>query len=53
MVKNKYIIYDHFADQKELKKKWNTKVFLSTTSINKLPEYIRKNIKKYNNWIDK
>jgi beta-1,4-mannosyl-glycoprotein beta-1,4-N-acetylglucosaminyltransferase len=53
MVKNKYIIYDHFADQKELKKKWNNKVFLSTTSTNKLPEYIRKNIKKYNNWIDK
>ena len=51
--KNIYIIYDHFADQKELKKKWNNKIFLSTTSINKLPEYIRKNIKKYNNWIDK
>jgi beta-1,4-mannosyl-glycoprotein beta-1,4-N-acetylglucosaminyltransferase len=53
MVKNKYIIYNHFADQKELQKKWNNKVFLNTTNVNKLPEYIKKNIKKYKNWIDK
>ena len=53
MVKNKYIIYNHFADQKKLKEKWNNKVFLSKTKINKLPEHIKKNFKKYKNWIDK
>ena len=53
MVRNKYIIYNHFADQKKLKEKWNNKVFLSKTKINKLPEYIKKNFKKYKNWIDK
>ena len=53
MVKKKYIIYNHYADKKELKKKWNNKIFLTKTSLNKLPSCIKKNIKKYHNWISR
>lgn len=53
MVKKKYIIYDHSADQKELKKKWNNKIFLTQVALNKLPNFIRKNLKKYKNLISK
>jgi catalase (peroxidase I) len=42
MIKNKYIIYDHKADQKNLKKKWNNKIFLTKININQLPYYIKK-----------
>jgi beta-1,4-mannosyl-glycoprotein beta-1,4-N-acetylglucosaminyltransferase len=49
MIKNKYIIYDHSADQKDLKKKWNNKVFLTRININQLPIYIKRNLKKYRN----
>jgi len=51
MIKNKYIIYDHSADQKDLKKKWNNKVFLTRININQLPIYIKRNLKKYRNLI--
>ena len=51
MVKKGYIIYDHSADQKELKKKWNNKIFLTQVTLNKLPNYIKKNLKKYKDWI--
>jgi beta-1,4-mannosyl-glycoprotein beta-1,4-N-acetylglucosaminyltransferase len=47
MIKKKYIIYDHNADQKDLKKKWNSKIFLTKINTNKLPIYIKKNLKKY------
>jgi beta-1,4-mannosyl-glycoprotein beta-1,4-N-acetylglucosaminyltransferase len=53
MVKKKYIIYNHNADKKDLKKKWNNKIFLTQVSMNKLPNYIKKNKKKYTNWISK
>ena len=51
MIKKKYIIYDHYADQKNLKKKWNSKIFLTKTNINDLPFYIKNNLKKYKNFI--
>ena len=51
MKKNKYIIYDHKADQKNLKKKWNNKIFLTKININQLPYYIKKNLNKYRSLI--
>ena len=39
--------------KKNQKKKWNNKIFLTQVGINKLPYYIKKNKKKYNNWISK
>ena len=51
MVKKKYIIYDHSADQKELKKKFNNKIFLTQVTLSKLPDYIKKKFEKYKNWI--
>jgi beta-1,4-mannosyl-glycoprotein beta-1,4-N-acetylglucosaminyltransferase len=52
MIRKKYIIYDHHADQKNLKKKWNNKIFLTKVSTNQLPIYIKKNLKKYRSLID-
>jgi beta-1,4-mannosyl-glycoprotein beta-1,4-N-acetylglucosaminyltransferase len=52
MIRKKYIIYDHYADQKNLKKKWNNKIFLTKVSTNQLPIYIKKNLKKYRSLID-
>jgi beta-1,4-mannosyl-glycoprotein beta-1,4-N-acetylglucosaminyltransferase len=51
MIKKKYIIYDHNADQKDIKKKWNSKIFLTKINTNKLPVYIKKNLKKYRSLI--
>jgi beta-1,4-mannosyl-glycoprotein beta-1,4-N-acetylglucosaminyltransferase len=52
MIKKKYIIYDHQTDQKDLKKKWNNKIFLTKTNINQLPIYIKRNVKKYRSLIN-
>ena len=51
MIKKKYIIYDHYADQKNLKKKWNSKIFLTKVNINNLPIYIKNNLRKYKSFI--
>ena len=51
MIKKKYIIYDHYADQENLKKKWNNKIFLSKVNINNLPIYIKNNLRKYKSFI--
>ena len=51
MIKKKYIIYDHYADQKNLKKKWNSKIFLTKVNINNLPIYIKSNLRKYKSFI--
>ena len=40
IIKKRYIIYDHYADQKNLKKKWNSKIFLSKININDLTKKI-------------
>ena len=54
MVKNRYIPYDHSADQRDLKKKWNKKNRISLLKISddKLPKYLIKNKIKYNEWFD-
>jgi beta-1,4-mannosyl-glycoprotein beta-1,4-N-acetylglucosaminyltransferase len=51
MVKKRYIIYDHSAYQKKFEKKWNNKIFLTQVTLNNLPKYIKKNLKKYKDWI--
>jgi len=53
MLKNKYIIYSHLADKKDLNKKWNNKIKLTLTNLNFLPTYIRNNFRKYKTLIAK
>jgi beta-1,4-mannosyl-glycoprotein beta-1,4-N-acetylglucosaminyltransferase len=53
MLKNKYIIYNHLADKKDLNKKWNNKIKLTLTNLNFLPTYIRNNFRKYKTLIAK
>jgi beta-1,4-mannosyl-glycoprotein beta-1,4-N-acetylglucosaminyltransferase len=52
MVKNRYIPYDHSADKRDLKKKWNrnNRVYLSKINDNKLPNYLINNKNKYLKW---
>jgi hypothetical protein len=53
MIKKKYITYNHYVDKKQIKKKWNNKIYLEKIDLNRLPFYIKNNLKKYNNWISK
>jgi beta-1,4-mannosyl-glycoprotein beta-1,4-N-acetylglucosaminyltransferase len=53
MLRNKYIIYNHLADKKELNQKWNNKVKLTLVNLNILPAYIKNNFKKYKRLIAK
>jgi len=50
MIKEKKAIYDHSVDQKQ--NKWNSKSKLNKVELNRLPDYLRENYKKYSNWID-
>ena len=51
MVKEKKILYDHFADQKKIKK-WDSSVTLETINILNLPDYVVKNKDKFKDWIE-
>jgi|TARA_B110000285_G_C15083152_1_gene594629 beta-1,4-mannosyl-glycoprotein beta-1,4-N-acetylglucosaminyltransferase len=52
MVKNRYIAYDHSADKRDLKHKWNktNRIYLSKINDNKLPKYLIDNKNKYLEW---
>ena len=52
-IKNRYINYDHLADQKtSAEKKQDNKFGLTKVEVNVLPDYIINNIDKYKSWID-
>ena len=50
IVKDKRIIYDYQADQKEYK--WSGKSKLKKTSISLLPSHVSSNINYYKEWLD-
>ena len=43
-------MYDHKIDQRGYK--WSGKSILKKISNSSLPDYINKNLSKYNNWLD-
>ena len=49
-IKEKKVIYDHFADKRKNKVISTGK--LEKLNINELPEYISKNTNKFQEWID-
>lgn len=51
MIKKRYIIYNHFVDQRNWKKKWNNKIKLYKVPNKLLPHFLFKNLKKYKTWI--
>ena len=52
-INNRYINYDHLADQKtSVEKKQDNKFELTKVELNILPDYITNNLDKYNSWID-
>tara|TARA_B100000965_G_C19566770_1_gene747197 strand:+ start:966 stop:1838 length:873 start_codon:yes stop_codon:yes gene_type:complete len=51
MVKEKKILYDHFADQKKVEK-WDSPVTLEAINILNLPDYVINNKNKFKDWIE-
>ena len=51
MVKEKKILYDHFADQKKVEK-WDSPVTLEAINILNLPNYVINNKNKFKDWIE-
>jgi len=52
-IKNRYINYDHLADQKtSVEKKQDNKFELTKVELDVLPDYIVHNLDKYSSWID-
>ena len=46
----KRVMYDHNVDQKSYK--WSGKSILKKIDTNLLPEYVSKNLKNFNEWLD-
>ena len=51
MVKEKKILYDHFADQKKVEK-WDSPITLEAINILNLPNYVINNKNKFKDWIE-
>ena len=51
MVREKKILYDHFSDQKKIKK-WDSTITLEPVNILNLPDYIINNKDKFRNWLE-
>jgi beta-1,4-mannosyl-glycoprotein beta-1,4-N-acetylglucosaminyltransferase len=51
MVMEKKILYDHFADQKKVKK-WDSPITLKAINISNLPDYVINNKEKFKDWIE-
>ena len=50
IISEKKVFYNHFADKRE--NKLNASIKLEKEKIDQLPEYIKKNIGKFKDWID-
>ena len=50
MVENKKILYDHSIDQ--IGNKLSGSKTLKKVDLTQMPDYIKENRKKYNNWLD-
>ena len=50
IIKENKILYDHGQDQTGYK--WGSKRTLNKVTLSKMPDYIRKNYKKYGNWLE-
>ncbi|WP_440653981.1 hypothetical protein [Candidatus Pelagibacter sp. HIMB1506] len=52
-IRNKFVNYDHLADRKlENEKKQDNRFELTKVSSENLPDYIKKNLEYYKDWID-
>jgi len=49
-IENKKAIYDHSVDQRA--NKWNSKTSLKKIEVDKIPEYLKENYKKYSRWLE-
>ncbi len=49
-ISEKKIIYDHSVDQRKFK--WSSEKNLTKIEISNMPDYLRENYKKYENWLD-
>ena len=49
-IENKKAIYDHSVDQRS--NKWNSKTSLKKIELDKMPDYLKENYKKYSRWLE-
>ena len=49
-IEEKKILYDHTMDQR--KYKWGSEKKLTAISLNKMPDYLKENYKKYSTWLE-
>ena len=49
-IEEKKILYDHAMDQR--KYKWGSEKKLTAISLNKMPDYLKENYKKYSTWLE-
>ena len=49
-ITEKKAIYDHSVDQRD--NKWNSQTKLNKIDLNKMPDYLRRNYKKYSDWLE-
>ena len=49
-IKEKKVLYDHSADQKQYK--WASETTLDKIGLSAMPDYLRENYKKYANWLE-
>ena len=50
VIAEKKVFYDHSADKRE--RKWNNSTKLVKEDISLLPEYVKNNREKFNDWLD-
>ena len=50
IVKDKKILYDHSADQRD--SKWQSNKYLKQVSLSSMPDYLSVNYKKYSDWLE-
>ena len=51
LIKNKEIMYDHKADKKD-QNKWKSSKKLEKVELSALPDYVKENSTKFNQWLD-
>ena len=51
MINNRYIHYDHKADKKD-QNKWKSSKKLEKVELSALPDYVKENSSKFNQWLD-
>ena len=51
-IEGKKVFFNHFVDKKNYKERWNYDYELKKIENELLPQYLKNNLKKFNEWLD-